>query len=94
MHFPAPLASAVAATIVEFICALFLMVGLFTRISAGLLVAVLGVAILQNLLSHRDPQLAILYTLIVLTMALMGGERFSLDTRLQRPGTQTNTNLV
>src|SRR6185369_4887211 len=84
MHFPAPLASAVAATGVQFICSLFLAVGLFTRISAGLLVGVLGVAILQNLLAGRDPQLAILYTLIVATLALLGGGQFSLDALLQR----------
>ena len=72
------------ATIVQFVCALFLIVGLFTRINATLLVVVLGVAILQNLLSHRDPQLAVLYTLIVLTLALMGGGRCSLDNWLNR----------
>src|SRR3989442_760108 len=83
MHFPAPLASAVAATVVQFICALLLIAGLFTRINAALLVAVLGVAILQNLFSGRDPQLAVLYTLIVLTLALMGGRRFSLDAWLE-----------
>src|SRR6266481_7929696 len=55
MHFPAPLASAVAATIVQFICSLLLLVGLFTRVNALLLSGVLGVAILQNLLAHRDP---------------------------------------
>lgn len=37
MHFPAPLASAVAATLVQFICSLFIVVGLFTRINATLL---------------------------------------------------------
>ena len=51
--------------------------------AAALLVAVLGVAILQNLLAGRDPQLAILYTLVVATLALMGGGRFSLDTKLE-----------
>ena len=55
------------------------MVGLFTRINALLLSGVLGVAILQNLLAHRDPQLAILYTLIVITYAFMGGGKFSFD---------------
>ena len=65
MHFPAPLASAVGATVVQFICSLFIVFGLFTRVNAALLVGVLGVAILQNLLSDRDPQLAILYTRIV-----------------------------
>jgi uncharacterized membrane protein YphA (DoxX/SURF4 family) len=55
MHFPAPFASAVAATIVQFICSLFVTAGLFTRIKAALLSGLLGVAILQNLLAGRDP---------------------------------------
>ena len=33
MHFPAPLASAVAATFVQYICSLFIIIGLFTRIN-------------------------------------------------------------
>jgi uncharacterized membrane protein YphA (DoxX/SURF4 family) len=81
MHFPAPLASAVVATLVQFICSLFIIVGLFTRINALLLFGALSGAILQNLLASRDPQLAILYTLVVLTLAIMGG-RISLDARL------------
>lgn len=81
MHFPAPLTSAVAATLVQFICSLFVIVGFFTRINAAFLACVLGVAIFQNLLSHRDPQLAILYTLVVVTLVLMGGGTFSLDSR-------------
>ena len=48
---------------------------------ASLLVATLSVAILQNLLASRDPQLAILYVLAVLSIALLGGGRFSLDAR-------------
>ena len=82
MHFPAPLASAVAATLVQFICSLFIVVGLFTRINAALLLGALGGAVLQNLLADRDPQLAILYSLAVLTMVFVGGGRYSLDARL------------
>jgi len=82
MHFPAPLASAVAATLVQFICSLFIIVGLFTRINAILLFGALSGAILQNLLAGRDAQLAILYTLVVLTLAFMGGGKISLDARL------------
>ena len=87
MHVPAPMASAVAATVAQFICSLFLVVGLFTRINATLLVGLLGGAILQNLLAGRDPQLAVLYTLIVLVLAFLGGGRFSLDAKLfnQKP---------
>jgi uncharacterized membrane protein YphA (DoxX/SURF4 family) len=54
MHFPAPYASAIGATILQFICPLFIGVGLFTRINALLLTGVLSVAILQNLLANRD----------------------------------------
>ena len=82
MHFPAPLASAVAATLVQFICSLFIVVGLFTRINAALLVCALSGAILQNLLASRGPQLAILYTLVVVTLVLIGGGKYSLDARL------------
>jgi uncharacterized membrane protein YphA (DoxX/SURF4 family) len=82
MHFPAPLASAVAATLVQFISSLFVAVGLYTRINAALLAGALGGAILQNLLAGRDPQLAILYTLVVVTLIFMGGGKVSLDAGL------------
>jgi putative oxidoreductase len=91
MHFPAPLASAVVATLVQFICSLFVIVGLFTRINAILLFGALSGAILQNLLAGRDPQLAILYTLVVLTLAFMGGGRISLDARLSAKAGQSNS---
>src|SRR5438132_14386808 len=48
MHFPAPVISAFAATIVQFVCAPLLAVGLLTRLNAALLTATLSVAILQN----------------------------------------------
>ena len=38
---------------------------------------------LWGLLVDRDPQLAILYTLTILTLALMGGGCFSLDAWLE-----------
>ena len=82
MHMPAPLASAVAATLVQFICSLFIVAGCFTRINAALLFCALSGAILQNLLAGRDPQLAILYTLVVVTLILMGGGKYSVDARI------------
>jgi putative oxidoreductase len=84
MHFPAPVASAWAATIVQFMCSLFIVVGLFTRINALLLTGALSGAIMQNLMARRDPQLAILYTFIVVTIIFMGGGRFSLDAVLNK----------
>jgi putative oxidoreductase len=82
MHAPAPLTSALAATLIQFICSLFIIVGLFTRINAALLVCALSGAILQNLLAGRDPQLAILYTLVVITLVFLGGGKYSLDARM------------
>lgn len=79
MHFPAPLASAFAATAAQFILAPLLAAGVFTRVSAAILTTVLSVAVLQNILSSRDPQLAVLYTLIVAAFIFIGGGRFSVD---------------
>ena len=77
MHAPAPVVSAWAATIIQLICPLFIVAGLFTRLNAVLLTGALSGAILQNALADRDPQLAILYTLVVVTIAFMGGGRTS-----------------
>jgi len=82
MHLPAPVVLAFAATMVQLVCPVFVVFGLFTRINALLLVGVLGVAIFQNLRAGRDPQLAILYTLVVIALAFIGGGKCSLDARL------------
>jgi uncharacterized membrane protein YphA (DoxX/SURF4 family) len=82
MHFPAPYPSAIAATLIQFICSLFILFGLFTRINAVLLLGALSGALLQNLLAGRSPQLALLYILIVITIIFIGGGRFSLDAKL------------
>ena len=49
------------------------------RVNAALLAGTLCVAILQNVLARRDPQLAILYVLIMVALVFFGGGRFSLD---------------
>src|SRR5271170_8279560 len=91
MHAPAPLASAIAATLVQFICSLFIVVGLFTRINAALLFCALSGAIFQNLSAGRDPQLAILYTLVIVTLVFLGGGKYSLDARIfAKSGSETN----
>ena len=86
MHFPAPVASAFAATALQFLCSPLLALGLFTRLNAALLTGTLSVAILQNLLAGRDPQLAILYVIVLLSLVFLGGGRFSLDARRYREG--------
>jgi len=84
MHFPAPVASAWVATIIQFVCSLFIIAGFYTRLNAVLLTGALSGAILQNLLAGRDPQLAILYTLVVVCLAFAGGGRYSLDAKVNR----------
>lgn len=85
MHFPAPVASAFAATVMQFICSPLIAVGLLTRLNAALLAATLSVAILQNLLAGRDPQLALLYVIVLLSLVFLGGGRFSLDAKMLSP---------
>lgn len=82
MRFPMPLPSALAATLAQFVFSAMLMLGLFTRLSALMLVGTLAVAILQNLLAKRDPQLALLYTLVAAAFVLTGGGPYSLDALL------------
>lgn len=84
MHFPAPLASAFAATAIQFVCAPLLALGLYTRLNAAALTTVLGVAILQNLRTHRDPQLTVIYVLVVVAFVLIGGGPLSLDAKINR----------
>jgi len=79
MRFPAPVLSAFAATVVQFICSPMIAVGLFTRLNAALLTGTLSVAILQNLLAGRDPQLAILYVVVLFSLIFLGSGKFSLD---------------
>ena len=96
MQFPAPVASAFAATMLQFVCAPLLAIGLFTRVNAALLTATLSVAILQNVLAGRDPQLAILYVLVMAGLIFLGGGRLSLDAKLDsrwRRTTASKTSL-
>jgi putative oxidoreductase len=79
IHVPFPFASALAATVVQLLGGAMLALGLATRPVALVLVVTLGVAIYQNLVTRRDPQLAALYVLGVATLAMWGGGRFSLD---------------
>jgi putative oxidoreductase len=85
IHAPFPFASAFAATIVQFVGGLLLILGLATRPVALVLVGTLGVAIYQNIFTRRDPQLAALYVLGVATLALWGGGCHSLDALLWLP---------
>src|SRR4030095_13485806 len=78
MHFPGPVASAFTATFLQFLCSPLLALGLFTRLNAALLTGTLSVAILQTLLAGREPQLAIRYVLVLLSLIFLGGGRSQL----------------
>jgi putative oxidoreductase len=82
MHFPVPVVAAFAATGVQLVCSLFLILGFGTRLSAAVLTVVLGGAIAQNLIAGRDPQLAVLYMLVAAAFIFVGGGRCSVDARL------------
>ena len=86
MGVPMPIAAAAAAaaTIVQFVCSLLVVVGLGTRVNAALLAIALAGAVAQNLLAGRDPQLALLYLITVISLAMMGGGEWSLDANLRR----------
>ncbi|HEX7651982.1 MAG TPA: DoxX family protein [Verrucomicrobiae bacterium] len=86
MHLPAAAWQAWAATIVQLICPVGLMLGWFTRVHAALLTGVLAGAVLQNWLTQRDAQLAELYLLLAAVLIGLGGGPWSLDTRKQTLG--------
>lgn len=90
MHFPAPYPSAILATLIQFICPPFIIVGLLTRLNAFLLLGALSGAILQNLLAGRSPQLALLYIISMITLILIGGGKISIDARLLTKSPQEN----
>lgn len=91
MNCPAAVPSAFAATLVQFIRSLFLVAGCFTRVNAALLTGTLSGAILQNVLAHRDPQFAMLYVVVLITLLFAGGGRFSVDAKLSARFAGTKT---
>lgn len=81
MGVPAPQINAWVATLVQLVGGAMLAAGLCTRATALALTCVLAGAVAQNLQAHRDPQLAVLYTLAVALFIWVGGTRYSWDGR-------------
>lgn len=79
MGLPMPGVHAAFATVVQLVAPVLILVGLTTRPAAGLLACVLCGAVAQNLHAGRDPQLAVLYTIVALTLCVWGSGRVSLD---------------
>lgn len=79
-----PELSLILVTFAEFLCSIFLIIGLKTRISAFFLIFTMGVACF---VAHGDDpfskqELPLLYFSIFLTIFLTGGGKYSLEERL------------
>ena len=79
MGVPAPVVAATLAAVAQLVGGLLLAAGFCTRVAAAVLTFALLGAVAQNLSTGRDPQLAILYTLVAATFAAAGGGPHSLD---------------
>ena len=79
LGFPAPAAFAVAAALAESVGALLLAVGLLARPAGAAVAFTMAVAISLHLRGGQTPELALLYLLPAVSLALSGPGRYSLD---------------
>ena len=79
LGFPVPGAFAAAAALTESVGALLLAAGLLTRTAGAALAFNMAVAIALHLRGGQTPELALLYLLPALSLALTGPGRYSLD---------------
>jgi putative oxidoreductase len=79
LGFPAPFAFAAAAALAESVGALLLAVGLLTRPAGAAVAFTMTVAISLHLRGSQTPELALLYLLPAVSLALTGPGRYSLD---------------
>ena len=63
----------------ESVCALLIIIGLFTRPASTLLFFTMFVAIMNHIMDSEMPELAIMYCLLSLVLILSGPGKFSLD---------------
>ena len=66
----------------ESVCALLIIIGLFTRPASILLLFTMFVASLNHIMDSEMPELAIMYCLSSLVLILSGPGKFSLDQKL------------
>lgn len=87
LGLPMPELFAWASGIAEFVCALLVVVGLFTRPAALILAINMAVAfsLAHGGRAFADGEMAFLYLLIAVTFMLTGAGRLSID-RMLRPG--------
>ena len=63
----------------ESVCALLIIIGLFTRPASILLFFTMFVAMMNHIMDSEMPELAIMYCLLSLVLILSGPGKFSLD---------------
>jgi putative oxidoreductase len=81
---PLPGFFAILVVLVEFIGSIFIILGLFTRISAIGLALVLIFAIYFQIVTKASVELSLIYLSIFIFLALAGAGKFSLDSKSGR----------
>tara|TARA_R110000744_G_scaffold112179_2_gene210423 strand:+ start:18264 stop:18758 length:495 start_codon:yes stop_codon:yes gene_type:complete len=94
MGLPFPGVHAGFATVVQLIAPVLILGGLATRAAAGVLTVLLCGAIAQNLHESRDPQLALIYTIVCVSIAIRGSGRFTLDALIWGDPSRAQSNPV
>lgn len=89
LGFPIPSAFASATALVESVAAVLLAIGLFTRLSAGLIAFNMSVAVYLHLKNGQSAELAALYLVSSLVVAASGAGQYSLDSLLVRSRLRT-----
>lgn len=77
-------ASFVLAAFAEFICSIFIFLGLWTRLSALILVINMIVATIVMISNGGNPELPLFYLLGFLLIFCCGGGQYSIDNRVYR----------
>jgi putative oxidoreductase len=84
LGFPFPAFFAVGAALIESVGGLLVMIGLFTRYAAALIMIVMSVAIYRHLSSDFRYELAAMYLLVGFTLVCIGAGRYSLDAKRRK----------
>ncbi|MEN2998301.1 MAG: DoxX family protein [Brevinematia bacterium] len=86
LGLPLPGLFAILTGLIEFLCSILLLLGLFTRINALLLTSVMIVALYYNIRSGNPYELTLLYLAIFISLLILGGGKYSLDHLLYKKG--------
>jgi len=79
IHCPFPVLTAIVASLLQLAGAMAIVLGLYTQLAALVLAAILITALFANFVTGQDPQLALLYLVVVCAIGLIGPGQWSLD---------------